>query len=580
MKNDKKKRHGSIRLKIMLPVLILGIVAVVSNILALSNTKKVNTNASNITDHYMVSVTKLSTIKEQTQELHNLGLSHIIATDSTSMIHYINTIKEKELILQKSIENYKQYLDSENESVYKDLGKQLSTLTESLKRVCAYSANTQTALANTIANEEVAVEVDSMLTDLGSMETNLQTATENARNHLAEVYNSSLIINMIAITISVLAILCAIYIVSMFVVRPITKAEKELSEIIDGIDKKEGDLTRRVRIMSNDEISALCRGINVFMEKLQNIFSILINNSQKMDSVVSEVLESVKTSNSSVSEISALADELSATMESVANSAQTINENAEAVNGEVISIADKTNDINGYSGKMKNHADMMAAKAQENMETTSIKIKEILTALNNAIEDSKNVDQINSLTSDILSVASQTNLLALNASIEAARAGEAGKGFAVVANEISQLAEESRQSANNIQRINVIVTKAVHNLAEHAENLVSYMKSSILPEFQNFVTVGNEYKENATYIEEVMRNFAEKTDTLKESVSSIARSIQTISLAIDDGVSGVNGTAENMQVLATDMERIHKQMDENKGIALQLKKETSIFKQL
>lgn len=580
MKNDKKKRHGSIRLKIMLPVLILGIVAVVSNILALSNTKKVNTNASNITDHYMVSVTKLSTIKEQTQELHNLGLSHIIATDSTSMIHYINTIKEKELILQKSIENYKQYLDSENESAYKDLGKQLSTLTESLKRVCAYSANTQTALANTIANEEVAVEVDSMLTDLGSMETNLQTATENARNHLAEVYNSSLIINMIAITISVLAILCAIYIVSMFVVRPITKAEKELSEIIDGIDKKEGDLTRRVRIMSNDEISALCRGINVFMEKLQNIFSILINNSQKMDSVVSEVLESVKTSNSSVSEISALADELSATMESVANSAQTINENAEAVNGEVISIADKTNDINGYSGKMKNHADMMAAKAQENMETTSIKIKEILTALNNAIEDSKNVDQINSLTSDILSVASQTNLLALNASIEAARAGEAGKGFAVVANEISQLAEESRQSANNIQRINVIVTKAVHNLAEHAENLVSYMKSSILPEFQNFVTVGNEYKENATYIEEVMRNFAEKTDTLKESVSEIARSIQTISLAIDDGVSGVNGTAENMQVLATDMERIHKQMDENKGIALQLKKETSIFKQL
>ncbi len=580
MKNDKKKRHGSIRLKIMLPVLILGIVAVVSNILALSNTKKVNTNASNITDHYMVSVTKLSTIKEQTQELHNLGLSHIIATDSTSMIHYIDTIKEKELVLQESIENYKQYLDSENESAYKDLGKQLSTLTESLKRVCAYSANTQTALANTIANEEVAVEVDSMLTDLGSMETNLQTATENARSHLAEVYNSSLIINMIAITISVLAILCAIYIVSMFVVRPITKAEKELSEIIDGIDKKEGDLTRRVRIMSNDEISALCRGINVFMEKLQNIFSILINNSQKMDSVVSEVLESVKTSNSSVSEISALADELSATMESVANSAQTINENAEAVNEEVISIADKTNDINGYSGKMKNHADMMAAKAQENMETTSIKIKEILTALNNAIEDSKNVDQINSLTSDILSVASQTNLLALNASIEAARAGEAGKGFAVVANEISQLAEESRQSANNIQRINVIVTKAVHNLAEHAENLVSYMKSSILPEFQNFVTVGNEYKENATYIEEVMRNFAEKTDTLKESVSEIARSIQTISLAIDDGVSGVNGTAENMQVLATDMERIHKQMDENKGIALQLKKETSIFKQL
>lgn len=580
MKNGTQKKHGSIRLKIMLPVIILGIVAVVSNVLALSNTKKVNTNASTITDHYMVSLSELSSIKEKTQELHNLGLSHIIATDSTSMIRYINTIKEKEVILQESIENYKQYLDKENQSAYKDLGEQLTTLTNSLKRVCGYSANSQNSLANTVANQEVAVEVESMLTDLNTMESNLQAATQNARNRLDEVYRASLVVNMAAIIISAFAVLCAIYIVSRFVVRPITRAEKELSEIIDGIDKKEGDLTRRVRIISNDEISALCHGINVFMEKLQNIFGILINNSQKMDTVVSEVLESVKASNNSVSEISALADELSATMESVADNAQTINENADSVNGEVISIADRTNDINGYSGKMKSHADMMAAKAQKNMETTNIKIKEILSALNKAIEDSKNVDQINSLTSDILSVASQTNLLALNASIEAARAGEAGKGFAVVANEISQLAEESRQSANNIQGINVVVTEAVHNLAEHAENLVAYMKGSILPEFENFVTMGDEYKENATYIEEVMRDFAEKTDSLKGSVSEIARSIQTISLAIDDGVSGVNGTAENMQLLATDMERIHKQMDENKGIAMQLKKETSIFKQL
>ena len=106
------------------------------------------------------------------------------------------------------------------------------------------------------------------------------------------------------------------------------------------------------------------------------------------------------------------------------------------------------------------------------------------------------------------------------------------------------------------------------------------MKSTILPEFENFVTVGNEYKENATYIEGVMQDFAVKTDNLKESVAEIAKSISTISLAIDDGVSGVTGTAENMQILVADMDSINRQMDENKGIAQQLKKETSIFRKL
>lgn len=576
----KKKKHGSIRLKIMIPVLILGIVAVASNFLALSNTRKVNKTASNIADHYMKSLTELSSLKEQIQKLHNLGLSHIIATDSESMIFYIDTIKENEVVLKESLESYQQYLDEEDKKAYQDMGKRLEALKDALKRVCVYSADAQTSMANAVANDEVSVQVNSMISDLDLIEKNVQSAAQEARRHLAEVYQISLMINGVTILISILAILCAIVIVNRFVVRPITKAEHELAEIIQGIDNKEGDLTRRVSIISNDEIAALCKGINIFMEKLQNLFRILTGNSHKMETVVSAVLESVRTSNNSVSEMSALTQELSATMEAVGNNAQAINENAETVKEEVISIASRTNDINGYSKKMKNHADNMAAKAKESMETTGNKIKEIFAVLNQAISDSESVNQVNELTADILSVASQTNLLALNASIEAARAGEAGKGFAVVANEISQLADAARQSANNIQTINVVVTDAVHNLAEQAENLVSYMQSAILPEFENFATAGDEYKENASYIEGVMQDFAVKTDSLRESVAEIAKSISTIRLAIDDGVSGVTGTAENMQILVADMDAINRQMDENEGIAQQLKKETSIFKKL
>lgn len=226
---------------------------------------------------------------------------------------------------------------------------------------------------------------------------------------------------------------------------------------------------------------------------------------------------------------------------------------------------------------MKANADRMENDAKASMEETGTKVQEILSVLNQAIEDSKSVDKVNSLANEILSISSQTNLLALNASIEAARAGEAGKGFAVVADEIRQLAESSRDTTNRIQEINVVVTNAVHNLAGHANNLVEYLNEAILPEFGKFVESGVQYRENATYIEGVMNEFTVKTDDLKRAMDEIADSISTITDAIDEGARGVNGAAESTQMLVVDMEKINSRMDANENIAGVLQKGTNMF---
>ena len=313
------------------------------------------------------------------------------------------------------------------------------------------------------------------------------------------------------------------------------------------------------------------------MSKLQAIFKIIINNSNKMEVVVNEVRQSVQTSNGSVSDLSALTEELSATMQDIAENASVINSNTESVANEVNDIADKTTEINEQTKEMKNHALAMETTAKANMDSTGQKVNEILTVLEKAIEESNSVNQVNTLTNDILNIASQTNLLALNASIEAARAGEAGRGFAVVATEISQLAAASQEAANNIQHINSIVINAVHNLADNANDLVGYMNESILPEFEKFVEAGGEYRAKASNIERSMSEFEEKTDLLKKSMDEIADSINTISHAIDEGVNGVVSAADSTQVLVEDMDNISRRMDENYEIAGDLKKETAIF---
>ena len=242
--------------------------------------------------------------------------------------------------------------------------------------------------------------------------------------------------------------------------------------------------------------------------------------------------------------------------------------------------AEQTMEIRQYTTEMKDHADSMESAAHANMESTERKVNEILGVLEQSIEESMSVNQVNNLTNDILNIASQTNLLSLNASIEAARAGEAGRGFAVVASEISQLATASQSAANRIQSINSGVIHAVNHLVENANGLVEYMNASILPEFKNFVTGGSEYRSKANYIENVMCDFSARMDGLQGTIGEIADSIGLITNAIEDGVGGVSNAADSTQVLLTDMESIAQHMDENQAIAVNLKRETEIFRQL
>lgn len=574
------KKKISVRDMILIPVIILGIVSIVSNGMAIANIQNVNEKATLIADDYMTCISDLSQIQTEAQDIHKLALSHIIATDFETMITVVDSIKAQETVMDGYLDAYESHLTEDTSADYESLLANYDNFKHAIINLVAFSANNKTADAYACANGDVATYADGMQANISAMQESINVSADEGRASLSAVYGTALTSNIITIIISILAVVLAVFIVIRKVLRPLTMTQKELSEIISGIDQRQGDLTRRVTVISNDEIAELGRGINVFMEKLQHIFQMIISNSTEMDTVVNQVRENVRTSNDSASDLSAVTEELSATMQEVANNASVISDNADAVRMDVNRIAEKSDEMNEYSKDMRSRADELGNAAKANMDITSEKVAQIMSVLNQAIEDSRSVDQVDSLTNDILSIASQTNLLALNASIEAARAGEAGKGFAVVAEEIGQLANSSRETANRIQQINGIVTSAVHNLSEHAESLVGYMNESILPEFGNFVSTGNQYKEDATHIESVMEEFSEKTDELRDAVSEIANSIQSITSAIEEGVNGVTGAAQSTQVLVSDMDNITRHMDRNHEIAGSLQQETTIFSKL
>lgn len=579
--NNKVKNNTarvSTRLILLVPMFILGIVCILSNVISIMSIQRVNVSASDIADEYMTGITALARIQEETQEIHKTGLSHIVATDLQSMVSLVESIRDREKVLDGYLKDFEVHVTANQRGNYSTLIENYEGLKWEIASLMAFSGNGQNEDAFALANGAVADYASAMQESISALNDDMQERAQEARVQQNATYRQALVLSVVSIIIGAVALLVTLISVFRLVIRPLGKTQREISDIISAIDRREGDLTSRVTILSNREIAEVGNGINIFMGKLQDIFRVITDNSVKMEQVVSEVRDSVLTSNGSVSDLSAMTEELSATMEEMASSASIINRNAAEVKQEVSAIVGQTEDIRQYTTEMKAHASGMEDSAHTTMEAAEQKISEIMGVLEQAIKESESVDQVNNLTNDILSIATKTNLLSLNASIEAARAGEAGKGFSVVAMEISQLASASQEAANRIQSINNNVIQAVNNLADNANDLIVYLNTSIVPEFKNFAVGGTEYKSKADSIESMMSDFTKRMDRLRGTIEEIADSIDLITHSIDEGVNGVGSAAASTQTLLEDMENIAQHMDDNQSIAASLKQETEIFK--
>ena len=561
-------KNISVKWKVLFSVVLLAALLVILGFSGMNNLDRINAASVEISDNYAQSIALLGSISADFESLNQVIYAYALSEDSSKM----NSLTSKAESLMERIADtcmqFEQNLDEGEETKsYNNFMSLYNQYITYFNQVLEHSNSNNDDQATAMVNREITNISSQLEVSIAHMTQANNSGMEQAKEEQARIYNASKSTTIAIMIVAVIGVVLAIIVTTAEIAKPLERMKNELNEIVDGIKNNAGDLTKRVTTVGRDEIGQLGRGVNVFIDTLQEIMKQIKDSTDSLNNIVANVISKVGTANDDSNNISAVMEELSASMEEVASTITNIETNTTDADSDIVELASSSQELLDYAVDMHKRAEELEHKAVANKQSTSDVVNEIIGKLQSAIEGSRSVERVNELTDEILNISSQTNLLALNASIEAARAGDAGRGFAVVASEISKLAESSRTTANNIQTINNMVVEAVKELTGSADQIVSYINDNILPDYDGFVNSGKQYNEDAVHVNVTVNSFNEMSSKIRKLMTEITDSIRGISTAIDESANGVSSAALNTGDVVKDIVAIASEMDNNKDIA-------------
>ena len=559
-------------------IMVLALISIISLGLMANSMTAISESSQDVMNNEVEKINLIHSIYEDYLDMYMNLYAHVNAKLTRTMDMRADDILERRTIMWESMAAYEEMITSEEvRDSFSTLKGRLESFDEYADTIIELSrANDKERANNLIAN------------NLGSLKQVLDKAMsrmleyseldlESARADLTVRANNAYVLTAVVVVLLVVMAVLILFIANRIIVVPIQKIAQVINGMIEAIHNNKGNLNERVPVQTKDESATLARGVNEFLDILQGVIDGVISCSEEINRQQMNVNEVVEETNRSANDTSATMEELAASMEEVSVTVGYVSDSTREAEASVGEMVDRAVNGTKFAEEIRSRAEELRKLAQGSRASADSMIKEFDVSLNASIEDSRQIEKIGNLTSDILGIASKTNLLALNASIEAARAGEAGKGFAVVADEIRQLADNSKETAGNIQQISESVVAAVITLAENAGNLVKFINDRVMPDYEILENTGEQYLNDSITVDQMMSEMRDSMENIGSMMRTVAESNVNISNNVKESAQGVGGVVDNTAALADNMKNIIEALDQVSDVVGHLSEQTACF---
>ncbi|ERI90085.1 methyl-accepting chemotaxis protein signaling domain protein [Clostridiales bacterium oral taxon 876 str. F0540] len=391
-----------------------------------------------------------------------------------------------------------------------------------------------------------------------SFQKNLKQLAEYNVTDAQKVINENEINSRKTVIIFALTVIAAVVIgiiISLLVIRNIINPLNKIGDFAERL--KNSDFSTSISLTRKDEFGQIGRALNAAQKQVGLVISEVINSvqdlgagSEELSATVEEMAAKLEDINKDTEGIALAAQEASAGTEEVSASTEEVNSSIQVLSEQALEGSKRVEIIKDKAIEIKDNSNRSFERIKSINSEKEVKIQQ-------ALKRAEVVENIKVMADTISGIAAQTNLLALNAAIEAARAGEQGKGFAVVAEEVRKLAEMSSEAVVQIHKTIEEVREAVSELRQNSNEVLTFIKEDINPQFNKFIEIGNDYYSDAEYFAKISDNIASMSseinatmDQVSNAIDEMAQQAQKTNQNSDSIKSGVNEAAIGMEQVA------------------------------